>query len=326
VSLTQTPLSGSAAAVVGLAAFGLVASDIGWQFIRYGTVMAHEGAHAVLDSLLFREFDGIKLSLKDASGATGRKKDGGFLGSVILAFIGYVGPSLFGLGAARLIQTGHIVAVLWVTLFLLVLLAAGLRWSFGVITVPLAGGLVYVVGRYPPVAVQIVAAYAIAWLLLLSGVRGILVRGTGSMTGQNSPRARIFRSCSGSCCGWRPRWPRSPPAGKCWSCRPEPATGAGCGGFRPAGPVRPHDLPDMLALLPACRSGLELRRRAQYNKAPFMYEMKGALSGRAAQVRQLPGFPGATGRPPGPDTHVKHRFPGYSRVPGLPPDGARFQR
>jgi hypothetical protein len=90
---------------------------------------------------------------------------------------------LFGLGAARLIQTGHIVAVLWVTLFLLVLLAAGLRWSFGVITVPLAGGLVYVVGRYPPVAVQIVAAYAIAWLLLLSGVRGILVRGTGSDDG-----------------------------------------------------------------------------------------------------------------------------------------------
>jgi hypothetical protein len=96
VSLTQTPLSGSAAAVVGLAAFGLVASDIGWQFIRYGTVMAHEGAHAVLDSLLFREFDGIELSLKDASGATGRKKDGGFLGSVILAFIGYVDPACSG--------------------------------------------------------------------------------------------------------------------------------------------------------------------------------------------------------------------------------------
>jgi hypothetical protein len=30
------------------------------------------------------------------------------------------------------------------------------------------------VGRYAPVAVQIVAAYAVTWLLLLSGVRRIL--------------------------------------------------------------------------------------------------------------------------------------------------------
>ena len=116
---------------------------------------------------------------------TYRTKDGGCLGRAIIAFIGYVGPSLFGLGAARLIHTGHIVAVLWLTLFLLVLLAFGLRWSFGVITVPLAIGLVYVVGRYTPAGVQIVAAYAIAWFLLLSGVRGILRRWrTGSGDGE----------------------------------------------------------------------------------------------------------------------------------------------
>ena len=41
----------------------------------------------------------------------------------------------------------------------------------------------------------------------------------------------------------------------------------------------------MLTLVPACRSGPELRGRAEYNKAPFMYEMKGALSGRAAPDR-----------------------------------------
>ena len=57
-----------------------------------------------------------------------------------------------------------------------------------------------------------------------------------------------------------------------------------------------------------------------------MYEMKGALPGRAAPIRQLPGFPGPTGRPSVPSAHVNPRFPGYSRVPGLPPDGARFQR
>ena len=185
MGLTQTPLSGSAAVLVGLGAFGVVAFDATWQVLKYGTVMAHEGAHAVLISLLFRGWDGTELNLPDATGGTYPKKDGGCLGTAIIAFIGYVGPSLSGLGAARLIQTGHIVAVLWVTLFLLVLLAFGLRWSFGVITVPLAVGLVYVVGRYTPAGVQIVAAYAIAWFLLLSGVRGILRRmRTGSGDGE----------------------------------------------------------------------------------------------------------------------------------------------
>ncbi len=159
-------------------------SDVGWLLIRHGAVMAHEGAHAVLDSLLFREFKGVELN-SNATGGTYRNKSGGFLGSVILSFVGYVGPSLFGLGAARLIQLRHIVAVLWVTLFLLVLLAFGLRRSFGMVTVPLAAALVFAVGRYTPAGIQIVAAYAIAWLLLLSGVRGLMVFGTNSADGQS---------------------------------------------------------------------------------------------------------------------------------------------
>ena len=114
---------------------------------------------------------------------------------------------MFGLGAARLIQLGHIVAVLWVTLFLLGLLAVGLRWSFGMITVVLTGGLVYVIGRYTPMMAQIVAAYAIAWLLLLSGVRGILRRCASTpVTGKVSARVTGASAVSsGSCCGWRPR-------------------------------------------------------------------------------------------------------------------------
>lgn len=71
------------------------------------------------------------------------------------------------------------------TLFLLGILLLLLRWSFGMLTVTLAGGLVFIVGRYTPVSAQIVAAYAIAWLLLLSAVRGILVRGTGSGDGRD---------------------------------------------------------------------------------------------------------------------------------------------
>ncbi len=51
---------------------------------------------------------------------------------------------------------------------------------------------------------------------------------------------------------------------------------------------------------------------------------RGPYSASPLRIRQLPGFPGAARRPPRPGTRANHRFPGCSRVPGLPPDGARF--
>jgi hypothetical protein len=108
---------------------------------------------------------------------------GGCLGSVIVSFAGYAGPSLFGLAAARLIQLGHSVAVLWMTLLLLGVLLFALNGSFGMMTVLVVGGLVYVVARYASVAVQIVGAYGITWLLLLSGVRRVLEVGARSSDG-----------------------------------------------------------------------------------------------------------------------------------------------
>ena len=117
------------------------------QFVRHGTAMAHEGAHAVSGTGI-RKVSGVTLNA-DATGATDMR-GGGCLGGIVIGFAGYAGPSLFGLGAARLIQLGHSVAVLWVALFLLGLLATGLRRSYGLITVVVAGALVYAVGRYAP--------------------------------------------------------------------------------------------------------------------------------------------------------------------------------
>jgi hypothetical protein len=51
VSLTKAPVSAAATTVTGLAAFAAVAMDAGRQFVPHGTVMAHEGAHAVPGSL-----------------------------------------------------------------------------------------------------------------------------------------------------------------------------------------------------------------------------------------------------------------------------------
>ena len=183
--MTQIPdtLSGAAAAMIGLVALAVVAPIAGWQFIRHGTVMAHEGAHAVFGSLAGRKISGIMLNA-DATGGT-FVAQGGCLGTIIIGFAGYVGPSLFGLGAAWAIHLGYSESVLWVTLFLLVILAFMLRRSYGMITVVFTGALVYVVGHFTPRGVQIVAAYFLTWLLLLSGVRGILYRGADSGDGAN---------------------------------------------------------------------------------------------------------------------------------------------
>ena len=183
--MTRVPdtLSGAAAAMIGLVALAVVAPIAGWQFIRHGTVMAHEGAHAVFGSLAGRKISGITLNA-DATGGT-FVAQGGCLGNIIIGFAGYVGPSLFGLGAAWAIHLGYRESVLWVTLFLLVILAFMLRRSYGMITVVFTGALVYVVGHFTPRGVQIVAAYFLTWLLLLSGVRGILYRGADSGDGAN---------------------------------------------------------------------------------------------------------------------------------------------
>jgi len=119
----------------------------------------------------------------EKSGVTKAKNVGGWSARIVVAFVGYIWPSWFGLGATKLIQLGYALAVLWVTLFLPGILLLLLRWSFGLLTVILAGGLVYIVGRHTPVSAQIVGAYAIAWLFLLSAVRGIFVRGTRSGDG-----------------------------------------------------------------------------------------------------------------------------------------------
>ena len=137
----------------------------------------------MLGSLLFRRISGIAPN-PDGTGATSMRA-GGCLGSIFVTFAGYIGPSLFGLGAARLIQLGHSVAVLWVTLFLLGVLLIGLSRSYGMITVLLVGGAVYAVGHYTPVGAQIVGAYGITWLLLLSGVRRVLEVGALSADGAN---------------------------------------------------------------------------------------------------------------------------------------------
>jgi hypothetical protein len=182
VGPTQVPLSGTEATLIGVGALIAVTLDLTWALVVYGQLMAHEGAHGAVGSLFFLRVTGIKLeedTTRGVTGATGVKSDPGLRGTLFY-FIGYLGPSLFGLGAAKLIQTGYIVAVVWVTVFLLGVLLLWVINLWGRFTVVLIGGLVFAVGHYTPMSDQVIAAYAITWLLLLSGVRRAWERGANA--------------------------------------------------------------------------------------------------------------------------------------------------
>ncbi|HEX9064740.1 MAG TPA: M50 family metallopeptidase [Streptosporangiaceae bacterium] len=178
---TQPRLPPGTALTIGIACLVAVAFPVTWSFVRYLGTMAHEGSHAVVGSLYGRKIEGIRLHLKDATGSTDAPGEGG---NVPILFIGYFGPSLLGLGAAKLIAMGHSVAVLWLTLALLALLLAQMRNVIGMLLIVVAGYVIYIFARYGTVARETLAAYGIAWLLLLVGIRTVLHRWGGSGDGQ----------------------------------------------------------------------------------------------------------------------------------------------
>ncbi|SRR6266567_2146369 len=168
---TQPPLPAGTSLGIGLAALIFVNFPVTWAFIRYFDTMAHEGSHAVMGSLVGFKITGVRLKVKDAAGET---EAPGIGANVPSALIGYLGPSAFGLAAAKLISIGHSVAVLWLTLALLVLLLAQVRNVFGIAVIVIAGYVIYIFARYGTVTHETMAAYGIAWLLLLSGVRTVV--------------------------------------------------------------------------------------------------------------------------------------------------------
>ena len=104
-------------------------------------------------------------------------------------FVGYLGPGAFGLCAAKLIETGHVVTVLWVAIILLVLLLFLIRKSFGIVSVPAAIALLAVVMHYAHDELEEVIVYGMTWLLLLlSGVRVAVADGAGAGDAENLSR------------------------------------------------------------------------------------------------------------------------------------------
>jgi Peptidase M50B-like len=179
MSMTQNLLSGGEAVLIGVVMLAVVAFEATWAVVSHIDTMAHEGAHAVISSLSGRGVQSIKIK-PNSDGETIPARNGGVSSTLVIGVVGYVGPSAFGLGAAKLIQSGHILSMFWVALVLLAILLLAARWSFAFVTVPLAGVLAFLIARFAPVHTQVIAAYATAWLLLLSGVRRIIQHGLGA--------------------------------------------------------------------------------------------------------------------------------------------------
>ena len=171
-------LPGPVAALVGLAALVVVLTPTLWRLAEHVDTMAHEGAHAVAASTMGFTVQGVTMDA-DANGVTYLAASDG-LRSLLTSFVGYLGPSAFGLCAAKLIETGRVVTVLWVATILLVLLLFLVRKSFGIVSVPVAIALLAVSMRYAHEGLQEVISYGLTWLLLLSGARTAIVHGAGA--------------------------------------------------------------------------------------------------------------------------------------------------
>lgn len=150
----------------------VVGTRFGWRVGRHAITVAHEGGHAAIALLSGRRLSGVRLH-SDSSGLTlsaGRPRG---LGMIATLAAGYVTPSLLGLGAAWLVATRHVSAMLVIVLVLLVALLFAVRNVFGVCLVLVCGAGVFVAAFHGSPTVRGFVAWAITWGLLLGGGRPV---------------------------------------------------------------------------------------------------------------------------------------------------------
>lgn len=159
------------AALLGLVALVAVGLPEIWFSVRLVGLVAHEGAHAFMGSSLGHRVEEVRLE-RDGTGSAL------VAGGALMLFIGYLGPSAFGLIAALLIAHGQIAGTLWTGVVLLIILLPTLRGIFSVALVAAFGAVLFIVVRYAPSLLETLTAYALSWILLFSGVRTVLEHGT----------------------------------------------------------------------------------------------------------------------------------------------------
>ena len=157
----------------GVLALVLVLAPATWPRVRLGVTVVHEAGHALVAVLVGRRLRSIRLH-SDTSGVTVSRGKPRGPGMVAMLAAGYLAPAGLGLVAALLLADGRSVGLLW----LLVVLAAGLllwvRNGYGFLVLLAGGGVVLLLTWYADGTVQSVAAYLLAWLLLLAAPRPLV--------------------------------------------------------------------------------------------------------------------------------------------------------
>ncbi|MGY1608065.1 M50 family metallopeptidase [Geodermatophilus sp. SYSU D00700] len=169
----EAPLPVEVLAGAAVVALVVVASPALWRPTRTVVTIAHEGAHGLAALATGRRLAGIRLH-SDTSGLTVSAGRPTGPGMVLTCAAGYVGPALFGLGAAALLAAGHAAGVLWAVLALLALLLLQIRNFFGLWAVLATGAVVAGVTAWVPPAGQAAFAAAVTWFLLLAAPRTVL--------------------------------------------------------------------------------------------------------------------------------------------------------
>jgi hypothetical protein len=157
----------------GAVALLLVLLPATWPRVRLGITVAHEAGHAVVAVLVGRKLSGIRLH-SDTSGVTVSRGRPTGPGVVAMLAAGYLTPALLGLGAALLLSAGRSLGLLWLLVLVLAGLLVWVRNLYGFMVVVLGGVGVLALTWYGDGALQSVAAYLLAWLLLLAAPRPLL--------------------------------------------------------------------------------------------------------------------------------------------------------
>jgi hypothetical protein len=151
----------------------LVLSPTLWRPTRNVVTIAHEGAHGLVALAAGRRLSGIRLH-SDTSGLTVSAGRPTGLGMVLTCAAGYIGPGLFGLGAAALLAAGHAIGLLWALLALLALLLVQIRNWYGLWSVLVTGAVVFGATWWLPPEGQAAFAALATWFLLLAAPRTVL--------------------------------------------------------------------------------------------------------------------------------------------------------
>jgi hypothetical protein len=157
----------------GAVALVLVLLPATWPRVRLGVTVVHEAGHAVVAVLVGRRLQGIRLH-SDTSGLTVSRGKPRGPGMVVMLAAGYLAPAVLGLAAALLLAAGRSVGLLWLVVVLLAGLLVWVRNWYGALVLVLAGAGVLLLTWYAAPRVQSVAAYLVAWTLLLGAPRPLV--------------------------------------------------------------------------------------------------------------------------------------------------------